>query len=84
MDAQSTVRELAMSIGVTERAVVAILNQLEDAGVVIRNKLGRRNTYTIDFDALRQFPRWSPGEWKLPPQLVDVAVTGLKRLSAPA
>jgi len=46
--------------------------------------IGRRNTYTIDFDALRQFPRWSPGEWKLPPQLVDVAVAGLKRLSVPA
>ncbi|MEX0749205.1 MAG: MarR family transcriptional regulator [Dehalococcoidia bacterium] len=83
MDPQSTVRELAVSIGVTERAVVAILNQLEAAGVVTRNKQGRRNTYTIDFDALRAFPRWSPGEWKLPNQLVDVAVAGLKRLSTP-
>jgi DNA-binding MarR family transcriptional regulator len=81
IDPQSTVRELALSIGVTERAVVAILNQLEDAGVVIRNKHGRRNTYTIDFDALRAFPRWSPGAWKLPPQLVDVAVVGLRRLA---
>jgi DNA-binding MarR family transcriptional regulator len=81
MDPESTVRELALSIGVTERAVVAILNQLEDAHVVIRNKQGRRNTYTIDFDALRSFPRWSPGEWKLPPQLVDVAVVGLRRLA---
>jgi len=82
MDAQSTVRELAVSIGVTERAVVAILNQLEEASVVRRNKLGRRNTYTIDFDALKEFPRWSPGDWKLPPQLVDVAVAGLRRLVA--
>jgi len=84
MDAQSTVRELAVSVGVTERAVVAILNQLEDAGVVIRNKQGRRNTYSIDFDALKRFPRWSPGDWELPPQLVDMAVTGLRRLSRPA
>ena len=44
MDPQSTVRELAVSVGVTERAVVAILNQLEDEGVVIRNKQGRRIT----------------------------------------
>lgn len=90
MDSQSTVRELAMSVGVTERAVVAILNQLEDEGVVIRNKQGRRNTYTIDFEALRRFPRWSPGDWELPKPLVEVAVTGLRRLvesseaSAPA
>jgi DNA-binding MarR family transcriptional regulator len=81
MDPQSTVRELALSIGVTERAVVAILNQLEDAGVVLRNKQGRRNTYTIAFDVLRAFPRWSPGEWQLPPQLIDAAVLGLRRLS---
>jgi DNA-binding MarR family transcriptional regulator len=80
MDPQATVRELAVSVGVTERAVVAILNQLEDEGVVLRNKHGRRNTYTIDFKALRGFPRWSPGDWKLPPELVDVAVTGLQRL----
>jgi DNA-binding MarR family transcriptional regulator len=80
MDSQSTVRELAMSVRVTERAVVAILNQLEDEGVVLRNKQGRRNTYTIDFDALRRFPRWSPGDWELPAPLVDVAVTGLRRL----
>lgn len=80
MDPQSTVRELAVSVGVTERAVVAILNQLEDEGVVLRNKQGRRNTYTIDFDALKSFPRWSPGEWQLPPQLVDVAVSGLRLL----
>jgi DNA-binding MarR family transcriptional regulator len=84
MDPESTVRELAISIRVTERAVVAILNQLEDVGVVIRNKQGRRNTYTIDFDALREFPRWSPGEWKLPPQLIDVAVVGLRRLATSA
>jgi DNA-binding MarR family transcriptional regulator len=80
MDSQSTVRELAMSVGVTERAVVAIHNQLEDEGVVIRNKQGRRNTYTIDFEALRRFPRWSPGDWELPKPLVEVAVTGLRRL----
>ena len=80
MDPQSTVRELAVSVGVTERAVVAILNQLEDAGVVIRNKQGRRNTYTIDLEALRRFPRWSPGDWQMPPQLVDMAVEGLRGL----
>lgn len=82
MDPDSTVRELAGSVGVTERAVVAILNQLEDEGIVIRNKQGRRNTYTIDFEALRRFPRWSPGDWQMPSQLIEVAVEGVRRLTA--
>jgi DNA-binding MarR family transcriptional regulator len=82
MDSQATVREIAMSVGVTERAVVAILNQLEDEGIIVRLRQGRRNSYTVDFDTLRSFPRWSPGEWKLPQQLIDVAVQGLHALAS--
>jgi DNA-binding MarR family transcriptional regulator len=81
MDPTATVRELAITLGLTERAVVAILNQLEDEGIVVRQRRGRRNTYEIDFQRLRAFPRWSPGTWQLPPQLVDVAVRGLKGLA---
>lgn len=81
LDGQATVRELAMSVGVTERAVVAILNQLEGEGIVLRQKQGRRNSYSIDFTALQAFPRWSPGSWKLPPQLIEVAVQGLRALA---
>jgi len=81
MDPASTVREIALSVGVTERAVVAILNQLEDEGIVVRLKQGRRNAYQIDFNALAEFPRWSPGDWPLPPQLVEVAVKGLEALA---
>jgi hypothetical protein len=80
LDPGATVREMAVSVGVTERAVVAILNQLEDEGIVIRERQGRRNSYTVDLQAVRDFPRWSPGEWELPPQLVDVAVGGLAAL----
>jgi len=81
MEPDNTVREMAVNVGVTERAVVAILNQLEDEGIVTRQKQGRRNSYLIDFKALHAFPRWSPGDWPLPPQLVDVAVSGLETLS---
>jgi DNA-binding transcriptional ArsR family regulator len=81
MDSESTVREMAANVGITERAVVAILNQLEDERIIRRERQGRRNTYRIDFDALRRFPRWSPGTWQLPPQLVDVATAGLKGLA---
>jgi DNA-binding MarR family transcriptional regulator len=82
LDPNATVREIAVSMGVTERAVVAILNQLEEEGIVIREKVGRRNSYSIDLVALRAFPRWSPGEWELPPQLVDIAVGGLGAMIA--
>ncbi len=80
LDHRSTVREMAASIGVTERAVVAILNQLEIEGIIVRRRLGRRNEYEIDFAALRQFRRWSPGAWRLPPELIDIAVKGLHAL----
>ena len=82
LDSNATVREIAVSMGITERAVVAILNQLEEEGIVVREKMGRRNSYTIDLVALRAFPRWSPGDWELPPQLVDVAVNALGAMIA--
>lgn len=82
MDRSSTVREMAASVGITERAVVAILNQLEEEGIVVRQRDGRRNTYAIDFDAVAAFPRWSPGDWDMPPQLIEVAVAGLRALAA--
>ena len=81
MDNASTVREMATAVGVTERAVVAILNQLEDESIIVRERQGRRNTYVINFQALHRFPRWSTGEWPLPQQLVDVAVGGLQALA---
>lgn len=84
MDRKATVREIAVSMGVTERAVVAILNQLEEDGIIVRQRQGRRNIYSMDFDALREFPRWSPGDWKVPPELIDVAVAGLRSLAARA
>lgn len=80
MDRESTVREMAAAVGITERAVVAILNQLEDEGVVIRERQGRRNSYRIELRALERFPRWSPGEWEFPPRLITVAVNGLRAL----
>jgi DNA-binding Lrp family transcriptional regulator len=82
MDNRGTVRDIAQSVGVTERAIVAILNQLEADGIITRQKQGRRNSYGIEFDAMHDFPRWSPGDWPLPVELVDMAVRGLRALSA--
>jgi len=81
IDNESTVRELAAGLRVTERAVVALLNQLEAERIVIRRRQGRRNSYLIDLDALRAFSRWSPGEWKLPAPLIEVTIGGLRDLA---
>ena len=42
------VRELAVRVGITERAVQRILCELADAGYITREKTGRRTRYTID------------------------------------
>lgn len=44
------VRDLAVEIGITERAVLRIVAELEAEGVLSKSKEGRRNTYTIDLD----------------------------------
>jgi DNA-binding MarR family transcriptional regulator len=77
----STVREMALRADMTERAVLTIIKQLEDEGIIIKNREGRRNSYVIDYDKFGSFGRWSPGTWQLPPELVDIAVKGLKFLA---
>lgn len=41
------VRDLADAIGITERAVQRILADLEAVGVLVRERVGRRNHYRI-------------------------------------
>ncbi len=77
-----TVRELAISVGITERSTVAILNQLEASGVVERLREGRRNSYTIDLEAFRGFGGWQFEGWRIPDELIDVATNGIKLLLA--
>ena len=44
----STAREIAQSIGVTERTTHKIISDLEQAGYITRRKSGRRNVYNVD------------------------------------
>ncbi|WP_431683205.1 helix-turn-helix transcriptional regulator [Kitasatospora sp. KL5] len=46
-DPQVRVRDLAASCGVTERAVQAIITDLESAGYLTRTRHGRRNHYRV-------------------------------------
>lgn len=42
------VREIAQAVGITERAVQRILSELEEAGVIVRTRQGRRTHYEVD------------------------------------
>lgn len=45
---RSRLVEVANRVGVTERTAFRIITNLEEAGVLMRIKEGRRNTYVID------------------------------------
>lgn len=55
-DPELRVRDLASLVGITERAVQRILADLEDAGVVRIEKIGRRNRYRILWSAKLRHP----------------------------
>jgi DNA-binding MarR family transcriptional regulator len=48
--------EVATLVGITERAVQAIVADLEEAGVITRTREGRRNRYTIHPDRPLRHP----------------------------
>jgi DNA-binding transcriptional ArsR family regulator len=55
-DPELRVRDLAALVGITERAVQRILADLEDAGVIRIEKIGRRNRYRIIRSAKLRHP----------------------------
>ncbi len=44
----SRIRDLAAAAGITERSIQMIVTDLEAAGYVARERVGRRNSYTIN------------------------------------
>jgi DNA-binding IclR family transcriptional regulator len=46
-DPEVRLRDIAASLGITERRAFGIVNDLTDAGYVIKDKDGRRNRYQI-------------------------------------
>jgi DNA-binding MarR family transcriptional regulator len=49
---QSTLREIADAVGITERAALSILRQMEEEECVRRKKVGRRVHYTVNLRAI--------------------------------
>jgi predicted transcriptional regulator len=46
-DPEARMRDVAMQVGITERAVQMIVKDLEAAGYIVRHRVGRRNQYTV-------------------------------------
>ncbi len=49
-DPEVRLRDVAARVGITERAAGAIVRDLEEAGYLTRDKVGRRNRYEIHSD----------------------------------
>ena len=47
-DSDTRLRDIADTVGITERAVQRIVTDLVEAGYVQRTRIGRRNRYTIN------------------------------------
>ena len=43
-------REIAVALGITERAAFGLVTDLVDAGYVLKDKAGRRNRYEVQPD----------------------------------
>lgn len=57
-DQQMVLREVAAQVGITERAVQRIVQDLEEGGFIQRERMGRQNRYRI----LREQPLRHPIE----------------------
>ena len=55
-DPDARLRDVAARVGITERAVQGIVSDLEAAGVILRERQGRRNTYRLNLDAPLRHP----------------------------
>lgn len=48
----ATLRQMAFASGLTERAIYQIVADLERAGLIVKQRQGRRNVYMVDRDRL--------------------------------
>lgn len=51
-----TIRVIAQQVGITERSVQKIIVDLEQAGVLIRERVGRNNHYRVDLNKSLRHP----------------------------
>jgi predicted ArsR family transcriptional regulator len=79
-DSEARVRDIATRVGITERAVQRILQELESEQYLVRERVGRRNRYRIRADR----PFRHPVEDHRPVSLLLDAITKRKAGRTPA
>jgi DNA-binding Lrp family transcriptional regulator len=57
-DPNMRMRDIGAAVGITERACYRIVRDLEEAGLVRRQRVGRNNRYLIDLAASMRHPAW--------------------------
>jgi DNA-binding transcriptional ArsR family regulator len=70
---RSTVREIALASGMTERAALSILRGLREEGIIDRRREGRQNVYSLNFDVTAGYRR----EGRSPELVPDMFVAEL-------
>ncbi len=55
-DPEQRLRDVADKVGITERAVQKIVHELEEAKVLTRQRIGRRNAYKIHLSRRLRHP----------------------------
>lgn len=55
-DPSMVLREVALRVGITERAVQRIISDLEEGGFIEREKVGRQNRYSLQTDEFLRHP----------------------------
>jgi DNA-binding MarR family transcriptional regulator len=55
-DSEARLRDIAQLVGITERGVSRVLSELEEVGVIQKEKVGRRNRYQLNLTARLRHP----------------------------
>lgn len=55
-DSEIRLRDLSAAIGITERSAQRIVAELEEAGYLTHERVGRRNLYQVSLDARLRHP----------------------------
>ena len=55
-DADLTIDQISAKVGITARATAGILNDLVDAGYLVKEKVGRNNRYTVHGELAMRHP----------------------------
>jgi DNA-binding MarR family transcriptional regulator len=74
---RSTVREIALAVGVTERAAHSALQDLREAGIIERQRDGRRNNHSVNFEHLTAYRREGTAPGLVPDTFVSSIIDSL-------